>query len=149
MPKKICRDCISGKKAKVRLACSHTVCEDCISQYAATHFSNNVPYAYLGFCSTCKRAEKIRKSAATVEGISLECGCHWTEVGKKIENIIEFDGKRSRKRRDDKVWEMRPRTHAEQSRLPTDQRLRLRHFPVLQNIQLLPDEQEQKRFGFK
>jgi len=64
--KRVCKDCISAKKAKVKLRCSHTVCEECISQYAATHFSNNMSYEYLAFCSACKKKEKIRKVAYKV-----------------------------------------------------------------------------------
>jgi hypothetical protein len=66
VPKRVCKDCAEGKKAKVKLECSHTVCEECISQYAATHFSNNMPYGYLAFCSACKKKEKISKAVYNV-----------------------------------------------------------------------------------
>jgi len=56
---KVCQDCIKGDKSKAILVCNHTVCEECLTQFAANCFANNMAYRYCAFCSTCKKAERI------------------------------------------------------------------------------------------
>lgn len=91
---KICKDCIKGDKAKGVLNCGHSVCSDCLTQFAANYFANNKPFRHCAFCSTCKRIDRLSTyfSIDTLESITLECGCKWTEFGTKINNIIHFNG---------------------------------------------------------
>jgi len=93
---KICKDCIKGDKAKAILICGHSVCTDCLTQFAANYFANNLFYKHCAFCSTCKRAERLSIfTLNTLGNITLECGCKWTELGTRISNIIQFTGSSS------------------------------------------------------
>jgi hypothetical protein len=51
----------------------------------------------MGIMVFVRRARKWRiyvlSNLNLIESISLECGCKWTDVGTKIKDIIEFDGR--------------------------------------------------------
>jgi len=51
----LCKDCIEVKNIKGLFTCKHTVCESCLSKYAAKAFRVGNQYAYQSFCSKCKK----------------------------------------------------------------------------------------------
>ena len=54
-----CENCIDGMYDQGMLECGHSVCEDCIAQYACFNFIYSNPYSYSSFCSNCEEIKKI------------------------------------------------------------------------------------------
>ena len=104
-----CKDCLNGIMSKVKLTCGHFVCDRCMSKYISNFFINDTNYDYNGYCPKCLKANKISKFIVYIATILLGCGCTWTDIGIKMPNLVDFNGKYYGKNRLNNIWEMSTR----------------------------------------